>query len=312
MNGTTLELISTSDGREMTKIKNSRWITLQDMKLHFEDDTSTATKAMEISGSRDVTLERIHFHAERPDTKSIGYPHGLLVRNSSSQIFISDSRFHSSGRGLVFQDCDDCWVSGSWFGSMEKSGINPSLVLAEKRGPGVVRFANNTFDLNSSASTMLALTLEREEVEPSVFEGGVGAQVVGNSFVNIQDTSGGDKHYALRLYGYAGANISGNTFKCKEEGNCQWGIRFSNADCSGANCNERNLIVGNQFIDYTELPGDSDCAIWLSDTNANPDPVNNLVANNLVTIRDNGGSNVGVCGNTSNNQVSGNAVFVVP
>ena len=335
MNGTTLRYINSFSASEpepcnqsnscvgekieLVTVKNSRWITLQDFKIHLEDTTDTSVKAMEISSSEDVTIERVHFHAEKISAAqpwhtvngfNVAFPQGLNVRGGSSKISISDSKFHASGKGLVFDSCMDCWVSGSWFGSMQNTGLQQTFVLAEKRGLEVTRFENNTFDMAQkyNQGNLMGLTLERLAAD----EPGSGAQIVGNSFINIGDSSS-LLLYPLRFYGYSEAVVSSNLFKCEEPSICQRAIRFSNASCDVDGCNQRNLIVNNQFVDFAEAGGSPDCAIWLSDSGTgNTDPSMNIVANNVINLRDlgSGAANAGVCGNVGGNNVYDNFTFV--
>lgn len=316
MNGTTLKMVRTSpaaDNAALLEMTNSRWITIQDLKFHFEDETDLHTYAVEVRNVKDLTFERVHFHAmESSGSTNIGSPMGLYVRGTSETVYISDSRFHASGYGLIFQDCTDCWVEGSWFGSMELANTRPPIALAQKRGVEAVRFVNNTFNMKSSNNVLTGLILSRSGVDTPGFN----SQVIGNSFINIAGSSSGFDHEALRFYGYANALVSGNFFQCEVLGGCQRGIRFSNVTC-GSNgshlfgCNEMNMVVDNQFVDFVD--DGVDCPIRLTDLNVEDPPIRNIIRGNVFSLSNTSlsGSD-GICGDEVGNIVNNNNSFNQP
>lgn len=317
MNGTTLKMVRTSDSGgdnfALLELTNSRWVTFQDLKFHFEDTTDKGTFAVEVRNVKDLTFERVHFHAMEADDKpGIGHPIGLLIRGASETVYISDSRFHGSGKGLLIEDCQDCWVEGSWFGSIEITGRRPTIALAEKRGEDAVRFVNNTFNMTSSNNILTGLILSRKtDNEP-----GFNSQVIGNSFINIDSSSSGFDHEGLRFYGYANAIVTGNLFQCAENGGCQRGIRFANVDCGTAGsplfgCNEMNLIANNQFVDFVD--DGIDCPIKLTDLNVHAPPIRNIVRGNVFSLSNASAAGAdGICGNESTNIVNNNNAFTQP
>lgn len=294
MNGTRIQWMPGSSNGELVRIADSRWVTLQDMKLRVAPSAHDNLDVVLLKGSRDVTFERVHLHQE-----SRGFAMRVLELPGTipKQIFFRDGRIHSLTVGLILGDCTDCWVSGSWFGTIPGDPGGPKN-LAQKRVGDGVRFVNNTFDLEDLPSQrVIGLNFYRDQASAGDEDDveGETAQAVGNSFIHIGAESTG-----FRFYGYRNGIVSDNLFKCVSPGACSEGIRFQ-SNGSGTVENRENLITGNQFVDFQEVG--IECPIKLQDGS------DNVVEGNVFRLHSSSTTQLGVCGDTANNVVGTNHPF---
>jgi len=327
MNGTTIRWTPASSTVGWLLLINTtsagatRWITIEDLKLEVDCPGGCAAGmniAQVYGGVQDVAFERVHFHAKDSGTGTAinPWPSGLVVGGASggvtataSRIHAYSSNFHATGYGLSFANCNDCWVSDSWFGPMTDVA-RPSYALANKQDGWGVRFTNNTFDLGGDVSVGLYLRSDN----PSNAVPGQTAQVSDNSFVNIQDSvtgSGGPgtaKQYAINVYKYSRANISHNLFSCPstDPGCTGYGVGFlsfgSGCPTGTASCNDENLIAGNVFDRIVDDGTVAQCAIPVRTfTNGNK---KNVIASNVFKLGSGSAANAnGICGENESDQI---------
>jgi hypothetical protein len=120
-----------------------------------------------------------------------------------------------------------------------------------------------------------------------------GATVVGNSFINVKN-SGYIRPFVL--YGYKGASISSNRFRCMDASCATWPLSTA-ALTPPVLDNVRNVISSNVFEGFVD--SGNQCPIYFDAL-----AVNNLVVGNLFAIPDGGD---GFCGPAQGqNQYFGN------
>lgn len=319
MNGTTIKWSGAPNSAGWLLLINgtSRWITIEDVRLEIEcsGGCTSGTQVAQVYGpSADVTFERVHFHAMDPGgTMSSPFPTGLALSGDANggaggtparRINVYSSNLHATGYGLNSYYCDDCWFNGNWFGGMTGTTGMPvsraSYALASKfRGLGV-RFTNNTFDMGGSPAVQVGLYL-RGGSAAGEFVGST-AQVIGNSFTNLQDSAPETNYQRpVFLYRYNRAIIEGNVFACPETdtGCTSYGVDFLagvEVCPPGTICNQENLIANNMFDRLVD--NDSTlCPVRLQPMASGPANTNNVVHGNIFRLGT--GSTVGadgVCG----------------
>lgn len=255
MNGTRIRWIdppNTGSSRLLMIDDASRWITLRDLVLDLQCNVgctlSTIAAAVD-GGVKDVTFERVHFHAERATGGVTTNPVALqigIAAEAAERISAYGCRIHANGYGLSAVHCEDCWFDANWLGANLLSGGPPAYGLAQKKKGSGVRFTNNTFDMAGDVRTGLYLRPGDAATTAST------AQVLGNSFINLaEDNVTQGKQRAIWLYGYNRANISGNLFACETGVTAcdSYAIATTQAlNCpAGDDCNEHNLITDNVF-----------------------------------------------------------------
>jgi hypothetical protein len=262
-------------------------------------------------GAESVRVDRVRLRTTMKGENLPDFPSGVDVDSwgytRPESVYVSSSIFETSGTGVRFYGCDDCWVSDSTFRDAPSAtpidNRRSYAYVVKQLGEGV-RIVSNTFDM---------LPHYANEVRP--FEGvllwnagtgpGEGSQVIGNTFKNIQT---GTQFRTIILYGYNDANISGNQFTCGVSVCDTWAIE-TELNCQFS-CNRRNIIANNVF-DKFSVHDSTSCPILLQrvgDGLANESQANLVMGNIFRTDA----TTSGVCGGQSGgDNLTSNNVNVV-
>lgn len=307
-------------------------ITFADMTLNLEvicgngsQDCGTVGSVVNVVGGvENVRLERVHFLSTLKGTNNGGgagtdnFPVGVRVVGSGTpekipeSVYVFSSKFETSGGGVYFYECNDCWAEGSYFedAPITTPPSKHALAYALKSVGEAVRLINNSFDMHPNTAGLTYGVLLWNDVRGGAghIQAGEGSQVIGNTFYDVQSSS---NSRPVVLYGYNDAVISGNRFKCDPtQAPCNtWGVE-TEGGCNGP-CNRRNVISNNVFDQFVD--NGSACPI-LFKTPGGPDMTGssqNLVIGNTFVVPS-AGSN-GVCGPyEGNNTITGNLVVPTP
>jgi hypothetical protein len=280
-------------------------------------------------GAEGVRIERVHFKTTRQGTNNVGigraFPAGvnadITMGDSTAvppeSVYVSSSQFETSGTGVRFMKCNDCWVEGSTFqDAPAAAGYTSVFAMVFKSEGAGVRITNSTFDMhpnNTPAPNDLFGGLILWNV-PSYFTGdppraGEGAQIIGNTFKNIQSEPTLNPFRPLVLYGYNGAIISDNQFRCEGSLCNAWAITTEgsgslNQDgttgppCNNYACNRRNLFANNVFDRFQTSTGFCPILLQIKDNTQAGNGGNNLAIGNV--FRTDSASN-GICGDATGN-----------
>jgi hypothetical protein len=228
--------------------------------------------------------------------------------NLTEGVYVTESKFETSGSGVDFQDCNDCWVEGSYLEDAPSACPvykHPYTFLRKQQGEGV-RFINNTLDMkpNSPLVQNMSGVLLVWHRTGSAFVASESAQVIGNAFTDMQNNT---LQRGIYLYGYNSAVISGNRFKCDPAlPSCTTAVIHAVPSNCTTNCDRKNVISNNNFDGFTQ--NSINCPILFD-----PPSQDNLVTGNVFAIPSKASGDDGVCGpNEGLNKVTTDNLATTP
>jgi hypothetical protein len=283
-------------------------ITFQDMTLILKVTCSgvcpSKGAAARIRGKvSNVKFERVHFQSYVTgggfNTGAESFPAAVYVlsdgTNRPKAISVLSSKFESSGTGVTFSDCDDCWVNGSYFEDAPSGALQAYAYLLASQGESI-RVVNNSFDMESAGYNTDGIRLDKL----SNSSPGAGAQVLSNSFYNMQVSNNGQ---AVVVNGYNDAVINGNRFHCNAGIIGCFGAIATSGSCTG--CNRRTVITNNVFDRYYDN-GSSTCPIYFGGGDAQQ-----VVVGNMFSVYQDGTA-AGACGSLSTATRADNKIVTTP